>query len=217
MKKAIILFTFIYCANSFAKELLKVGVISYPPYIVVSEDKHFQGVLIEKFNRLFSNKFEIQYLEIPISRAEDDILSKKIDTHLTLYKTEEREKTFDFATYPILETKPYICGKKEIIHGFGITSLVIPNEKNILLSLKDYAVNEFVKIPYTEDYISRAIKTLELNRAEYAYFPHLEEVPSSLICTRATVKNVALYLAFKKGSTLVKSVNTAMEKKKRTK
>lgn len=184
--------------------------ISYPPYIVITEDKHFQGELIEKFNKLFSARFEIQYFEIPISRAENDILSNKIDTHLTLYKTEERKKNFDFAIYPILETQPAICGKRGITQGIGISSLVIPNEKNILLPLKNYTVSEYVKIPYTEDYISRAAKMLDLKRADYAYFPHLEKKPDSLICTKINMNNVALYLAFKKGSNLVKTANELM-------
>lgn len=210
---------FLITGNLYAKKpIIKFGIANYPPYINMAKDGSVSGEMIDLINKHFKESFDIQYVRTPLIRAEQMLRSKRIDTHMGLFKNPKRLKEFTFSKNPMLKITPKFC-KLSGDQNFS------DKAKNLIITPEAIYWKGFAKKNFKEElyiisnisnYNARVKKMLLEKRAKFAIIPHTTTemfTGSEFDCKNIDEGITLLHLIFRKDYEHIELINKNLKNK----
>lgn len=161
-------------------ESLRIGIIEYPPHIVIKKDgtigkgKHY---LSNIFNR---DDFEVEYRYYPMRRAIKELEGGRLDLLLPVFKNDEKENIKHFQR-PLFYSVPGLCFKKEnfipilsATHRFSNLTVGYPAGTALVPALKNSRAKLFAM--EGTNVLERGIKMLLSNRIDAFYHPSPQKI-----------------------------------------
>lgn len=209
--------------NKKTKETLRVGIINLPPFFIFDSKnpQKVAGLAVEKIKSILENDFEIQWQHIPMGRGGYALQKGIIDIFTGYAASDSKRKGIDQSERPYYIIKPEICGRslesysdktlKDLPLSFTKNKrLIFPVGSRVLPMITDKKIN-ITRFEYSESYIQRSLRMIELNRADFFLIPTRTgfEKFNKVSCI-SLEGEMFTYLSFKKGSDLLPRVNKLM-------
>ena len=158
--------------NANEKKSIRLGVVNYPPYYDFSVPQKPKGIVLDAISEILSKSYNVQWEEIPISRASESLLRNVIDIYLGFRKTPDREEILSFSKTPYIQAQPHLCGDKKAIEVLKkedklTGSIVVPRKAKVPARLLKH---ETLSIDYS-NYIQRGLALLNSKRASMVMVP----------------------------------------------
>lgn len=154
---------------------LKVGAINYPPYFEFKKKGAATGIGVDKITELLGPEQKIVWVEVPLNRGDLALSKGHIDLYSAFTRDLNAHPSLSFAQDPYLSLSPQICGHalspiSDDYHELNGKTIISPGPSHMIDRIKGLKVHH-MKVSYGDDYISKCMKLIKFDRAQYFFSP----------------------------------------------